>query len=302
MKKFLKGCLITVGILFVVGLLLCFIGKANGGQEELKGLFWNERFNINLGDGIIGIKQFDIDDLDSFDMDFEISTGDVEKKILADACENIDVEIGGGTLTFLPSEDDKIYVEATGVGKFQAYSEGNAVKIKSLKTTSMIVGDITVYIPENKALNELSLTVGGGEIDMSQVAVVADQIEIELGAGQVEAEGVQCRKIEIEVGAGEAILYDIIAETFAASVGMGDITVNGDISKKLDVECAMGNADFELAGEEEDFNYEIECAAGNISLGNSDYSGLGMDKEIDNGAEKNCTLECAMGNISVEFN
>lgn len=301
MKKFLKGCLITAGILFVVGLLLCFIGKAYGGEEDLKDLVFNGKFNIELGEGVFGIQQFDIDDMDSFDMDFEITTGDVEKKLLAENCENIEIEIGGGELTFLPSEDEKIYIEATGVGKFQAYSENNEVKIKSLKTTDMLVGEITVYIPENLILEELNLSVGGGEIDMKNVEILANDIDIELGAGLVEADYIECRKLEVEVGAGQAVLHNIVADTMGASVGMGDITLSGDIRKSLDVECAMGNADFELAGVEEDFNYDVECAAGNIDLGGSAYSGLAMERTIDNGAEKHCSLECAMGNISVRF-
>lgn len=301
MKKFLKGCLIALGILFVIGLLLCFIGKAYGGEDEFKNLMFDGKFNIQLGDGTIGIKQFDIGDVDSFDKKFEISTGNVEKKVLAENCESIDIEIGGGELTFLPSNDEKVYIEANGVGKFQAYSEDSEVKIKSLKTTDMIVGEITVYLPENLRLEELNLSVGGGEIDMKQVEIYADDIDIELGAGMVEADYVECRKIEVEVGAGQAVLHNIVTETMAASVGMGDITMSGDIKKSLDVECAMGNADFELAGEEEDFNYDVECAAGNIDLGDSSYSGLAMERTIDNGAVKNCSLECAMGNISVDF-
>lgn len=302
MKKFLKVCLITAGILFGIGLIFCLIGKVYGGEGQFLSLLKDGKFGVEIGDGIVGIKQFDIGDMNSFDKHFEIKSGDIDKEVLAEAgYETIQIEIGGGELVFLPSDDEKIYVEAEGVGKFQAYTADNKVKIKSLKTASMVIGKITVYLPNQVTLRELDLSVGGGTIDMTEVDIYANNINIELGAGQIVADYVESRNVEIEVGAGEAIIENISVDNLSANVGMGDIRIRGDIGQELEVECAMGNADFDLAGAEEDFNYILECAAGNISVGRNDYSGIAIDREIDNGAMKDCSLECAMGNISVRF-
>ena len=63
----------------------------------------------------------------------------------------------------------------------------------------------------------------------------------------------------------------------------------------------MGAMELNLAGSEEDFNYTIEAAMGNVSVGGVDYSGIGQDRTIKNSADKNMNIECAMGNIEVDF-
>jgi hypothetical protein len=63
----------------------------------------------------------------------------------------------------------------------------------------------------------------------------------------------------------------------------------------------MGNITMQLEGEEEDFDYELDCVTGNLRIGDTEYSGLASSREVDNNAIKKMDLQCAMGNIEVEF-
>jgi len=56
-----------------------------------------------------------------------------------------------------------------------------------------------------------------------------------------------------------------------------------------------------LNSREQDHNYEMECAAGNLQAGSHSISGLAGDKSVNNGSDSTYTLECAMGNMKVTF-
>lgn len=52
---------------------------------------------------------------------------------------------------------------------------------------------------------------------------------------------------------------------------------------------------------EEAFNYEIECAAGNVQIGNRAFTAVAADKRIQNDAIKDMKLECSLGSIEIYF-
>ena len=67
-------------------------------------------------------------------------------------------------------------------------------------------------------------------------------------------------------------------------------------------DCGAGEIDMVVTGKEKDYNYDLSCGMGEIDLENSEYSGIGIEKNISNeGAKKDMVLECGMGENDVEF-
>ena len=126
-------------------------------------------------------------------------------------------------------------------------------------------------------------------------------MEIDLGAGQVVADRMQAEKMNVSVGAGEIILKEAQLKDVQAEVGAGNCEISGTITGNVDAACAMGNLNFVLTGKEAEFNYDIQCVTGNITVGDEEYSGLAQEQSIDNGAEKTMEVECAMGNVEILF-
>lgn len=67
--------------------------------------------------------------------------------------------------------------------------------------------------------------------------------------------------------------------------GAGSITASGTIERELDVDCGIGNVDVTLDGVESLYNYELQCGIGEITVGDSSYSGISEEK----GYESSCT-------------
>ena len=56
-----------------------------------------------------------------------------------------------------------------------------------------------------------------------------------------------------------------------------------------------------LYGEEEDFNYDIDCGIGSIDIGEKRYDSLGAEAKTDHGAEKKVKIDSGIGSVKVWF-
>jgi hypothetical protein len=59
--------------------------------------------------------------------------------------------------------------------------------------------------------------------------------------------------------------------------------------------------ELQLAGAENDYNYEISCGVGQVKIGSTSYSGLGNSQEVDNGASRKMEIDCGIGEVVLSF-
>ena len=105
------------------------------------------------------------------------------------------------------------------------------------------------------------------------------------------------------LNAGEFSGYGNITAAYCdLQVGAGTIDIDQLDIQKLNADCGAGEIDMVVTGKEKDYNYDLSCGMGEINLEDSEYSGIGIEKNISNeGARKDMVLECGMGEIDVEF-
>ena len=84
-------------------------------------------------------------------------------------------------------------------------------------------------------------------------------------------------------------------------LGAGAITVEGLLVSELEASVSMGNLELKLAGSQKEYDFELECMAGNIAIGQEQYGGAVKEQKINNSAERSVDLACSMGNINVTF-
>lgn len=321
MKKFMKGCAITALILLVLGFVIATVAGTVGGTKAVNevvesvtdgkihinlggngdgfGIFVNEEEWFNIGDSV----HFDINSNLMFDNNYEVLSGDVERYMVGSGITKLDIEVGGCEVKVDKSGDDNFYAQGSNTGKFQCYEKNGTLYVKTLGTEEEWTGfnhsRINIYVPEAYLFEKIEVELGAGQLSLGEIA--ATEVDAEVGAGQILIDYLQAERCKVEVGMGELIVNDMQVTKMDAEVGMGHLLLGGTITGDVNAECAMGSLEMNLVGNEEDFNYMIESAVGNISIGGSDYSGLAQDKMIRNGADKNMTLECAMGNVQIDF-
>lgn len=314
MKKIVKFCIVIIVILLLVKIVLGIVESDQTGSGALDSLV-EKLTGGDIDIDLQGIQKelestlnknalYDIDESNMFDEKYEIREGSVDKAQVADAgIKELDIELGGCLFELKSSEDTSYYMEYDGQGKTQVYVEENELFVKVLNGKEWNVNTdkdgVTLYIPKEAVLDEVEIDLGAGQMSLDHLK--ASAIEINLGAGQVRADQIQAEKASLTVGAGEIVLEDVQMKDVQAEVGAGNCEIDGIVTGNIEADCAMGNITFGLEGSVKDFNYEIMCVTGNITIDGEKYSGLTKEQTIHNNADKNMELDCAMGNIRVEF-
>ena len=284
MKKGTKGMLIAAGAFAVAGIGFC-IGGISVAAVETGGNVFDQAGQllqdndyplaglIHLGKSKYHSSDIDCDSLDgnTVDMDF---ASDLEISLKYD--ELLIQEYDGDKIRVNVANDaknDVVVKETSGKITITDTRSGNVKKKKQIK----------VIVPSGKDFDTVSLGVDMGTIDL----------ECDL----------KVQELSVEVGAGEFSGYGNITAAYCdLQVGAGTIDIDQLDIQKLNADCGAGEIDMVVTGKEKDYNYDLSCGMGEINLEDSEYSGIGIEKNISNeGARKDMVLECGMGEIDVEF-
>lgn len=146
----------------------------------------------------------------------------------------------------------------------------------------------------------MAFATNAGKIEISH-AIFADEVEFEVDAGELTAEQVTAGdEFLATVDAGRIEIERFDACTLEVGCGLGEVELCGKVLEGLDADCGMGRIALKLLGRRGDYDYTISCGLGMVTLNGTNYSALGTDKEIDNGAGNEVNLKCGIGEITVE--
>ena len=284
MKKGTKGMLIAAGAFAVAGIGLC-IGGISVAAVETGGNVFDQAGQL-LQDNdypLAGLIHWGNAQYHSSDIDWDALDGNT---VDMDFASDLEISLKYDELLIQEYDGDKIRVNVANDAKNDVVVKETSGKITITDTRSGNVKkkkQIKVSIPSVKEFDTVSLGVDMGTIDL----------ECDL----------KVQELSVEVGAGEFSGYGNITAAYCdLQVGAGTIDIDQLDIQKLNADCGAGEIDMVVTGKEKDYNYDLSCGMGEIDLEDSEYSGLGIEKNISNeGARKDMVLECGMGEIDVEF-
>lgn len=284
MKKGTKGMLIAAGAFAVAGIGFC-IGGISVAAVETGGNVFDQAGQL-LQDNdypLAGLIHLGNVQYHSSDIDWDALDGNT---VDMDFASDLEISLKYDELLIQEYDGDKIRVNVANDAKNDVVVKETSGKITITDTRSGNVKkkkQIKVIVPSGKDFDTVSLGVDMGTIDL----------ECDL----------KVQELSVEVGAGEFSGYGNITAAYCdLQVGAGTIDIDQLDIQKLNADCGAGEIDMVVTGKEKDYNYDLSCGMGEINLEDSEYSGLGIEKNISNeGARKDMVLECGMGEIDVEF-
>lgn len=185
-----------------------------------------------------------------------------------------------------PSLADEVKVVASNVDeklKLAYYQEDDELKIETVKKVRGLNGGETrveLYIPADYVFEEVSFDMISGELYI---------------------EDVEAAELVLDVGAGVAEIVNFHAMDADFDCGTGTLTAAGISDNEVNIDCGIGTVDYRTVGKETDYNYEISCGIGDITCGESSYSGIAEKKNVNNRAAKDMDIDCGIGSVTVEF-
>ena len=284
MKNGTKGMLIAAGAFAVAGIGFC-IGGISVAAVETGGNVFDQAGQL-LQDNdypLAGLIHWGNAQYHSSDIDWDALDGNT---VDMDFASDLEISLKYDELLIQEYDGDKIRVNVANDAKNDVVVKETSGKITITDTRSGNVKkkkQIKVIVPSGKDFDTISLGVDMGTIDL----------ECDL----------KVQELSVEVGAGEFSGYGNITAAYCdLQVGAGTIDIDQLDIQKLNADCSAGEIDMVVTGKEKDYNYDLSCGMGEINLEDSEYSGIGIEKNISNeGARKDMVLECGMGEIDVEF-
>ncbi|MDO4452024.1 DUF4097 family beta strand repeat-containing protein [Faecalimonas sp.] len=276
MKKGWKIFAIICAVLAGLGIVLCIAGFAVGATDE------DVRSALRRGIGFI--RDDDYYDEDDFEDRLEQTGREVKNTMDIPSTKGIDVEVDKMLVEVVATDEEKVRVENTAAEEIELMmsEDEDSVDIRTTKNAHKINdgGKLILYIPRNIQLPEINIQVNNGKINLS---------------------GIQTNELDLEIGRGEITATDFVAGELSVSCGQGKADIKGTAQRDVDLECGAGAINFVSNGTQTDFNYEIEVGAGAVQLGGQKFSGLAVEKTINNRAGKEMGIDCAAGTVNVTF-
>lgn len=281
MKKFIKGSLIASGVLILMGIILLVMCASVGGVGLFKEAIENNEFCF----GYTGFDEghiFFSDDFDWEDNRYPKYSGTQKNITIGDgsSIENVKVEIDAAALEVNESTDDQIRLDCDVKGKISCYIQDDTLILKGEKYSDNHNDKISLYLPKE---------------------IHPDDVEIKLGAGKITINTIRTGKLSAEVGAGSLSIQNADIEHVDLNAGVGKIDFMGSISGDIDAKCGVGDIDMQINGDKENWNYDVECAAGKVVVGEDEYENLVRNVDINYEADNDCDIACAIGKVELSF-
>ncbi len=141
------------------------------------------------------------------------------------------------------------------------------------------VGSLIIQIPNVLQLNTIKLSIGDGVLN---------------------ADYIQAKELDIEVGAGVIDLTQFAVDSIDIEVGAGEVHVAGTALREAGIDCGIGTVDYQAAGSETDYSYDVEVGAGVVCIGDMEYSAIAGGKQIMNGGAL-MEIDCGVGEVTIGF-
>lgn len=274
MKRFVKVCVILGIIFFIMGCGITISAVAMG--ADWSGIYRGIGFAHSYMDEEDWEYDTAVDENSEWKTYRDVSKIDLEMKV-----GYVSVESGGeeGTITVIYEDDSDCYKSYMKDSTLKIECEGPEA-IKRRNPVDYSNRKIKILIPEGYRLEEfdMELDAGGGDIRSLSVK----KMNLEVNAGSVEITDVQVSELDIENKAGS-------------------VSFSGDSNGDVNIECKTGSVSLDLSGAETEYDYNLEAAMGDITIGDQNYSGLSYHKSRNNGAAYKMNVDCSMGEITVSF-
>ena len=301
MNKFIRVLLIAFAGCLVLGGGLLIAGIALGGTwVDATVTFGNEEYDVyDMFDH--GLFKFEGSAHDQEDSDTTEAMNELAET--AEQITDLEMTLYSCELVVSASEDDQIRLEIEdGMAKyFDVKRKDGELSINDKRKTGkhLKAAHVKLQIPSDYVFDEVAIVLGAGDIKIERLA--ANDISIEGGAGNVEAEALVAKNVlDAEIGAGDFYIKNGVFGDTDIECGVGHFEIEScELNGDADISGGVGEVKIGIVGEQADFNYELSCGMGELSVFGDSYTSLGKDKEIDNGASYTISLECGVGSVNV---
>lgn len=309
MKKFVKGSLITALIMFILGIVI-IIGCVMWGSHRIVRDVTDANLPSRINTWLDELWEYedikwklnftDVESSIHYNSNYLIHSGNHSNSQAAHLTDvdKISISMDGGELLIRPSKDEYFQIESYHCKNLQYYTEdGTFYLCNGFETAKDAACQVILKVPAQQ-YNEIEISVGAGNLEYDNLT--ATNASITLGAGAITIRNLSADTLITDIGVGGLCITDASTIDTTLHVGIGGIEYDGLILGNLDATCSTGAIDLTLEDNMDAHNYTMNCSLGNIELEDNIYGGH-VNKSIYNDSDSNYHLTCSLGEIVVDF-
>lgn len=193
----------------------------------------------------------------------------VDEVIDGSKTDRIDIDISAGEVNVGVSDDGQVHLTGNVSSKYVLKENGGTLRVDispdfDWSFFDMENDDISVEILlPDKEYDDLELEIGAGEVTINDLRL--KKCSLDGGAGEITLNNVSCKStMKAETGAGELDISNSVAGGLDFDIGAGEITYEGEVNGDIKVDCGVGSCDITLSNDraEYDKKYKISTDAG----------------------------------------
>ncbi len=293
MRKFRKIFLIISAILAAVGIIFIIAGVSMGGTYTVADDILGGKLSFGIDSGYF-VEDSDTENMNDLGEENTFSKEEVKSIVLDGKYGEYEVNVWDSdnyAIQGVKGTDQIKYSLENGVMKVSATSKKLWYRGANVKAV--------IYVPKDVILESAKLNVSAGTLICSDIKT--QTLEVNIGAGEGQLYNIEATDAKLNVGAGDGEIKDSRLVNCDLKVGLGDFDVEGTIGGNVDIDCGMGNVEMNLTNLYSDFNYTAEVGAGDVEIGDRNYSGISHNINLNNASDKTMNIKCGMGDVSVDF-
>ena len=280
MRTFLRVWLSISAFAIAFGIVIIILAFASGGA------YWKDVETYSVNESYDNVSK----------IDFNIPYGEVNIQVgdtFSVDAKNLVQDDFQSYVT-----DGTWYIEENATDKFSIF--GIRLSLRQLcNWNNEFTPKITITIPEGFVAEDFNLQVGAGDVKADSISSVKGYFNVDAGRLSINQLSIT-DKSQYSVGAGEMVLQDVAINDITLDCGVGNILIDGVVTGNNDISCGVGGVELDINGKDSDYSYDISSGIGNVEIDGNKYHNL--NESTNNEAVNKLTLDCGIGNITVDFN
>ena len=209
--------------------------------------------------------------------------------------ERLHIDSGFGEIYL--SEGTEFYVEDNdGNRSDDVYISGNTLYIENDGRREPLY----ITLPSEYLFNYVDINLEAGYLQVEKLK--GKNMLISVGAGELAAENIVSEdSCQLSCGAGSIHAERMAVTGLTASVGLGSIDLTLSEIESADIKTGIGETILNLPRSSKDYDYQVSCGAGEVTIDGDSYSGLGRSHGMVNDTGRMLRIDNGMGTTELYF-
>lgn len=221
--------------------------------------------------------------------------GEMQTYDVADGITELEIRLNASALSI---EYGDFGVESNVTELSVKEKNGKLVISEPNRFGSVRAGDavVTVYLPQGAVLKDISIEMGAG--NLTAEGIFTETFSMNLGAGNVEIEElVVAKRASIDGGAGNLEIKRGGISDLDLDMGVGKLEMHVELAGESDLDLGVGDTHLHLVGSPEAYRIELDKGLGEATVDGKKAS----DGDVFGDGSNKIDIDSGVGKVEIDF-